>query len=551
VRLLIRNGEEIAVFAVTLVIVIILQILGGVYLSSFGGYPDESMHFVSALMVRDFLAGLDFHHPWHFAQQYYLHYPRVGIGHWPPIFHGTLGTWFIIFGVSRGASMVFIAIVAAATASVIYLTGKHLIARWAGALAAVLFVASPLAQESSALVMTEHLYTLAMLVSTLCFARFVRAGRVCDSLAFGIAAALAILTSGSAWALGLVPGLTLALTNRWYLLRRPGFWLGAIPVLVACVPWYVLTRSMQEGTWEGGGASFLLQALPDFCRSIYLGAGLPVLIFAFIGIWATIGSVKNRADVMPEWAALAGLVMATFVFHCVLPVGTDGRYMLPLVPSLVLFSAAGIRAIAHRLAARLPTSAVHFGLAGTLLVAFCVDSFALPLRLRNGGDETLVRDVETRVSHVPQVWLISSGPTGEGSLVAAIALQEARRGSYVLLGKKILAGGDMLGRNTEDRFDTPEKLAALLDEIPVTLIVIDDQVPLDKHYPYHDRLRKLVARESDRWELIGSYPETSGGNFFENALHVYARRPVATLALGPPAVRLDRVINLIARSELR
>jgi hypothetical protein len=234
----IGKGEGIAAFAVLLGFVVILQVVGGAYASGFGGYPDEPAHLVTSLMVRDFIAGLDFRHPWQFAQQYYLHYPEVAIGVWPPGFYATLGIWFLIFGTSRVAAIMFIAIVAATTASVIYLTGKRLIARWAGVLAAVLFVASPLVQESSARVMTEHLVTLGMLVSTLCFARFARTGRIGDGLAFGAVAAMAILTHGNAWALGLVPGITLALTNRWYLLRRPGLWLAAV------LAWLLVFRGM-------------------------------------------------------------------------------------------------------------------------------------------------------------------------------------------------------------------------------------------------------------------------------------------------------------------
>jgi len=64
-------------------------------------------------------------------------------------------------------------------------------------------------------VMTEHLSTLGMLLSTLCFARFARTGRIGDALAFSAIAAVAILTHANAWALGLVPGITVALTNRW------------------------------------------------------------------------------------------------------------------------------------------------------------------------------------------------------------------------------------------------------------------------------------------------------------------------------------------------
>jgi 4-amino-4-deoxy-L-arabinose transferase-like glycosyltransferase len=113
-------------------------------------------------------------------------------------FYAALGTWFLIVGASRGAAIMFIAIVAATTASVIYFTGKRLIGRWAGVLAAVLFIASPIVQESSARVMPEHLVTLGILVGTLCFARLARTGRIGDGLAFGIVAAVTIVTHGNA-----------------------------------------------------------------------------------------------------------------------------------------------------------------------------------------------------------------------------------------------------------------------------------------------------------------------------------------------------------------
>jgi 4-amino-4-deoxy-L-arabinose transferase-like glycosyltransferase len=543
------KAEGAVAFGALLGFVVVLQFLAGAYASGFGAYPDEPAHLVTSLMVRDFIASLHFQHPWQFAQQYYLHYPKVTIGHWPPLFYAALGTWFLIAGASRISALIFIALAAASTATIIYSTGKRLIGRWAGILAAVLFVASPLVQASSARVMTEHLATLGMLISTLWFARFARTGRIRDGLAFGTISAAAILTHGDAWALGLVPAVTVALTKRWYLLRRPGLWLAAVPVLVACVPWYVFTLHMQQGSWVGNVDSFWLQAIPAFSSSIRLALGLPVVVFALIGVWRTIIRFRPRAEVAPEWAALAGLAVATFTLHCMLPVGLDPRYMVSLLPSIVLFSTAGIAYIEDLIGTR-PWGAVgRIVLAVALIAAFGAESFAFPFRLRNGGYSRLVRAVEAQVANVPQVWLISSDATGEGCLVAAAAIQEARPGSYILLGKKILAGGDWLGRNTVDRFDTPAKLAVLLDQIPVTLIVIDD-IPTQS-YPYQARLRKLVADDTDRWLLIGSYPQIKEGVDFPNSLHVYARRPVASLTLKPPALRIDRIIALIGRQELR
>jgi hypothetical protein len=547
---LLSKAEPVVAFAVLLGLVVALQAAGGAYASGFGGYPDEPAHVVTSLMMRDFIAGPDFRHPWQFAQQYYYHYPQVAIGHWPPVFYSALGIWFLIFDASHGTALMFIAVVAAATASIIYLTGKRLIGRSAGVLAAALFVASPLVQESSGRVMTEHLSTLGMLVSTLCFARFARTGRIGDGLAFGAIAAVAILTHANAWALGLVPGITVALTNRWDLLRRPGFWLAAVPVLVFCLPWYALTLHMAEDGLLAGGSRFWTQA-PDFGRSIYAALGLAVLLFASIGLWTTRAQILRRTELATEWAALVGLAAAAFLLHCIIPTGADTRYMVTVVPSIVLFSAAGIDAIAQRFSSRGSVGVVRVGLSLALIAVFYMESFALPLQLKNEGYATLVSDVEARVLDAPQVWLVSSGSTGEGCLVAAVALQEGSAKSYVLRGKTILAGGDWLWNNTEDRFDTLEKLAALLDELPVTIVVIDDRVPAEQQRPYHDRLRKLLASEGERWELLGSYPQTQSGIVFTNSLHVYARRPVGAFRMPGPIIRLDRLKPLMVRTELR
>lgn len=540
-------SEGILVFASLLGVLVILQVTAGAYASGFGGYPDEPAHFVTALMVRDFIAHPDLH-PLQFAQQFYYHYPKVAIGHWPPLFYAVLGVWFLIFGASRVTAILFIAIVAAATASAIYFTGKRLVGRWAGIFAALLFVASPVVQESSDRLMSEHLSTLCMLVSTLLFARFAKTGRLSTGLAFGFLAALAILTHPNAWALGLVPPLTIALTSRWWLLRRLGLWLAAMLVLVLTVPWYVATlRMLQDGVGEG--APFWVQG-PEFAWFVYAALGAAVLLFAAIGVWVTLINIP-RARVAPEWAALAALAVSTFVLHSVIPTGADSRYMVPVIASSVLFAAIGLDTIANKLVWRLPMGATSVALGLAVFALFAVERFALPVELRNGGYDTLVNDVTERVEHVPQNWLISSGSTGEGSLIAALALKEPQPESYVLRGKTILAGGGWMWNNTEDRFDTPQKLATLLDDIPVSLVVIDDRIPSLEVRPYQQRLKNLLASEPNTWKLIGSYSQVRGGLRSADSLHVYARQPVDKLSSTRRPIDLERLKALMVRDELR
>jgi hypothetical protein len=145
----------------------------------------------------------------------------------------------------------------------------------------------------------------------------------------------------------------------------------------------------------GNVSSFWIEAVPAFTWIIYLRVGLPVLIFAFIGVWATIIRVRPRAEVVPEWAVLVGLGVATFILHCVVPSGLGDRFMVRAMPSIVLFSAAGVDGIARRFGDRLPIGIgiVRVGLAAALIAAFCADSFTVPLQLRSGGYEALVQDV--------------------------------------------------------------------------------------------------------------------------------------------------------------
>ena len=82
-------------------------------------------------------------------------------------------------------------------------------------------------------------------------------------------------------------------------------------------------------------------------------------------------------------------------------------------------------------------------------------------------------------------------------------------------------------------------------------MVIDDRVPPEQQRPYQDRLRKLVASESGQWEPIGSYPQTQDGMLYAHSLHVYARRPLASLSLAPSALHLDLLKALMVRKELR
>jgi hypothetical protein len=531
--------RAVLVFVIFLSETVALQWFVGAYASDYSSYAsDEAAHFVTSLMLRDFMVEGVFTDPWGFAREYYLHYPKVALGHWPPVLHTAVAGWMLVGGTSRTAMMAFVAACAAANATVIYLVGRRLLGRWAGWFGGVLFLALPLTQESSAQLMTEHLVTLLMLVSVLQFARFVRTDRAGDALASGTLATLAILTRGSAWALIAVPPLVIFLTRRVGLLRSVNLWKSAIPVLLICVPWYILTIGIwtSDGSWIEDSRLYWLWALIEYPVVIARALGVVIVVLTGVGLWSTV--IRPwRSAVDPTWAALLALALATVMMHTAAPTPVDARYMLTVMPSLLLLAAAGVDCVAALIPSgsrsRFVTPLVASGVA---VVSLSV-TFELPTHIHGEGYGALSSTLVATSPAAPRVYVIASDPHGEGGMVAAMASRENRPGSIVLRGSKILTREDWFGRLIEDRFDTVEEVSRILDRIPVEVVILDNALSEAERSAYYRRLEAVVSGPETEWREVGAFPLIRAGRTSPQGLRMYVKR-----SPSPVPVTVDRAL---------
>ena len=192
--------------------------------ANFGGYPDEPGHFINGLLVRDYLTTLSLVSPVQFAEDYYVHYPKVTIGHWPPVFYLQQALWSLVFSTARSSILILMAILAGLIALTIFHTLRNELGAPISLAASLLWLMLPLIQRYTAMVMAEIPLTLLCFWAVLCFARYVQREHWRSAVAFGILASLAILTKGNGFALAAVPPLAMAFTRKWHLLRRPCFW---------------------------------------------------------------------------------------------------------------------------------------------------------------------------------------------------------------------------------------------------------------------------------------------------------------------------------------
>ena len=79
-------GKFATGYLILLGVAIAGQSLTHVYRSDLN-WADEGSHYVSGLMVHDYVADKLPGSPIAYATRYYIHYPKVGIGHWPPLYY--------------------------------------------------------------------------------------------------------------------------------------------------------------------------------------------------------------------------------------------------------------------------------------------------------------------------------------------------------------------------------------------------------------------------------------------------------------------------------
>ena len=123
--------RQLVVAAVVYTVVILaMQWAGGAFQAEFCGASDEAAHYVTSLLIRDY-AGLWPHpQPMPWAVQYYIHYPKVALGHWPPVYFVGQAAWWLLFPSSRTSAMLFNAAVALAVVLVFFLLARRIRNGW-------------------------------------------------------------------------------------------------------------------------------------------------------------------------------------------------------------------------------------------------------------------------------------------------------------------------------------------------------------------------------------------------------------------------------------
>jgi hypothetical protein len=446
---------------------------------NFGDHPDEGGHFVTGMMVREYLGTAWGQHPVRFAEQYYARYPKVALGHWPPLYYALQTVWYSIFGpaVSSAHALNFALLGALLTAWILLLkpqTGLGLALSSAALLASL-----PSLQRVSASILSDLLVVLFCFLA--CHAYAGQRGYLA-----GLLAGLAILAKGNAFALLPAFGMATFMAHGWSFWRQRILWTSTGIALAVGAPFYLyakfvgmsypVDRISSASNWH-----VLLRRIA-LSQELFTAAPWPVWLFILLGFAVGVASWRNNERIFQVHACFA---LSSIAFLAVTGLSFEDRAALPLVISALAAAVAGISS--------LPLSvrpSIQLAGPAILTLLFLSHTPARVPPLRGFAAMAALAQENGKAS----VTLVDSDAAGEGAFIAHRTLTDRHSSNVSLRASRYLSSQTWGGENYRERFTSDEDTAHALSEAPVHFVFLDSA----SQTPHSQRLRRL----SQHWKLL-------------------------------------------------
>jgi hypothetical protein len=488
----------------------------GALTAGFSG-PDEPAHFVNVLTVREYLATALGSNPLSFATDFYIHYPKVSIGHWPPAYYGILGSLFLVVPPSiEGAFLVnalpTIALGLLVTWILLRLTTPSI------AVSAVLLLAvSTIWIQSIAELLLDQALALFTLLAALNWARYAESRRWLPALWFAAFSVAAIMTKGNGLLLALFPLIHVGLTGRWASLLDVRAITAALLTGALTLPWYIITYGVSaDGFNYTFGMAYAIESLTFNVITLSENVTVLALALAGFGVWAAYRHRLRHPELWSGVATMLSLVLATLAFQAAVPVAIQPRYLAPALPAVIVLAMVGLHQlfllVARQGGARAPRVAMALSIA---LFAAMVFPGIRDLMQHHAKTDLRMASVAELLLPVdrPTAWLIDGGSRAEGALIAQMALHDKERRHFVVRASKFLHSADWMERDYQLIYFSAAEVRRALDEANIQGVIttrMDGQAPL----PHSELLEAVLGdpaspfKEALRLPLLHSEGQT-------------------------------------------
>jgi hypothetical protein len=499
------------------------------YQSGFSG-ADEPSHFLNGYFVADYIAHHFGSNPMGAATDFYVHYPKISIGHWPPAYYGILGLVFLVLPptlpVIFAVNVLFAALPAIGVAAALSLLAD----RRAALAGALIYAVTPLVFEGDVMFMADQPLTACLVAATAVWIAFsVRPGWG-SALVFALLAATAVLVKGNGWLVVFIPVFHILLTANWKLLLSVRLYVAAALAAAIVVPWYLLTAKIAADgfNYQAGlpyATKALLYNLQTLGRNVTPVGGL-------LALYAIVAEFRARRADPLRWtivSAAISLVLATLLLQSLVPVDIVERYMAPALPAVVVLAVLG----AVRLLAQVPAPK----LAGVALaVVLAVPGIVHLVQRAPKADTGIAAVIDRLAAAKPVLTVIDGSASTEGWFIADMAVHDNALRGYVVRASKLLADSNFMGTTYTLKYHDTADVLAELHRLGVQHVVIVREGGKDA-YPHSAQMREALARADSGFRLGQSLPHQYRSGVTEVYDAVAPTRPdiAAVRNMGLPA----------------
>ena len=418
--------------------------------------PDEGGHYVNALFLGDWIRA-GFPSPMAWARDFYAHFPRLSIGHWPPGWYMLEAPFFALFRPTPYAAAIISALLAGTPGAAVLWAGERIRKRGWGLALAIAYALLPVTLDGARYILLDQPLALVVAFAVITWHRAAEKGGWARFITFALLAAACPLVKGNGALIALVPPVHIALTGRWNLLRRPELWGAAGLTLALVAPWYWLSFKISaEGFNYAPGLPYAGLALIENGRTILANVGLAGLALAGMGAAAL---CLPAPEPEREVARLSvAVVLATMIFQSVVPASLVSRYLSPLLPWLVILAGLGLLRLARWRHAGPVAAAVIGGLA--LLPSLRAIAVIKP------KPDVGAPALAAAMTATGGIYLVDGRSGGEGALIAAAAhADDGRRRAWIARASQWLSQSDFMGRGYRLTARNPAETRAVLDHL--------------------------------------------------------------------------------------
>lgn len=463
-------------------IIVGLQLYGGAYPAEFTGHPDEAAHFVSALLVRDYIALWPPVDPMPWAVQYYIHYPKVAIGHWPPGYYVLQALWWLILPIGRASALWLNIVMGSLTMAIFYLLARRIRPGWPILITGTLLLLTPVVQEAHAMVMADLPSLLVGIIVLWLLTRLLEepGSRRLWFLAAALAASMAVKGTGAAlFAAPLLAILASGVGKRLRLDRT------ALIGAIVGMPVAGLYLWQYRGSWRDiRGWSGMSLDIPWYIEQVADLAGPALLVVSLAGAAITLLRLRgNRSQ--PAAVAAAAILFSFVIVSYYLRAIREPRHWIALIPALFLL----LLVLFAWLEQRWPRLAP---------LALLVSLLSFPFSLYRQSPEGF-QAVAAQLSLPARMLVSSSLGWSEGPWIAVVAASEARPQSTIARATKLLAETDWNIKHYKRLVQNRDEIETALDEAAADIVVLHNAIESGPEAMPHHRLLRTSLQESSSW----------------------------------------------------